>query len=117
MSSSPNEAYVAEQIRLKTSPRVYLSSPRTVEECVNDMDHFPYTRFYRGRYQSSEPVVWRREAGYHPLCPAWYTKDIPTALSVEPTWDMVYQPPCSTVFPRRAAVPKQVQEYTVWSSP
>ena len=28
-----------------------------------DMDHFPYTRFFRGQYQSSEPHVFDREAG------------------------------------------------------
>jgi len=28
-----------------------------------DMDHFPYTRFFRGQYESDNPHVFEREAG------------------------------------------------------
>jgi hypothetical protein len=34
---------------------------------VNDMDHHPYTRCFRGVYYSSEPIVMEREAGWRPL--------------------------------------------------
>jgi hypothetical protein len=35
---------------------------------VTDMDHFPYSRFYRGMYNNPNPVVMDREAG-------WRTQD------------------------------------------
>ena len=31
---------------------------------ITDIDHFPYTRFYRGKYLSDKPIIMDREAGY-----------------------------------------------------
>lgn len=34
-----------------------------INSVFTDMDHFPYTRFFRGRYESTTPIVFEREAG------------------------------------------------------
>ena len=33
---------------------------------ITDYDHFPYTRNYRGVYNSTTPVIIEREAGFRP---------------------------------------------------
>ncbi len=47
-------------------------SPEQIMSVVTDADHFPYTRFYRGIYNSEIPTVWSRSAGYRARCDSCY---------------------------------------------
>lgn len=41
-------------------------SGKEVKLMITDMDHFPYRRFFRGEYNSFEPIIHSRYAGYRP---------------------------------------------------
>lgn len=63
-----------------------------------DMDHFPYTRFFRGNYASTSPVVFEREAGVVVHDNFGYTNArSPTAMDRKPNW--CFESACSTRFP------------------
>lgn len=40
---------------------------RKITNIQTDVDHFPYSRHFRGRYDDPNPKVWAREAGYRPI--------------------------------------------------
>lgn len=43
-------------------------SASQIMSVATDVDHWPYTRHFRGVYNSSEPTVWGRNAGYRARC-------------------------------------------------
>jgi len=108
-----NRDYLNRQIQRKKGHQPYQPDAGVIRGCVTDMDHFPYTRFYRGEYQSDEPVIYGRETGYHPVGPVMRQNEI--VLSPEPDWDIYFQNPCSTLLPRKGVETKT--ECRVWSSP
>jgi hypothetical protein len=108
-----NRDYLHQQILLKKSFYPYQPDAGIIRDCVTDMDHFPYTRFYRGEYQSDKPVIYGREAGYHPVRPIRRRDEI--VLSQEPEWDIFFQNPCSTLLPKKGV--EKPTECVVWSSP
>lgn len=57
-------AHISQMIKAKNSTVPFWGTVGDL--ALTDMDHFPYTRFYRGEINSSEPVVIDREAGWHP---------------------------------------------------
>lgn len=59
-----NIEYVRRQIEAKKSHKPYIGTIEDTLNIVTDMDHNPYTRFYRGIYNSHDPVVFEREAGW-----------------------------------------------------
>lgn len=61
-----NVSSIQNQIRMKTQSAPYFGTFNEAESIVTDMDHFPYTRFFRGVYNSSQPIVFEREAGWRP---------------------------------------------------
>jgi hypothetical protein len=92
--------YIQECIRLKNiSGRPYQSYANDVKNVITDVDHFPYTRFYRGVYNDTNPHIWEREAGYHVLQPQGYTKHLSYDI---PKFSLPMQIPCSTVIPPRS---------------
>lgn len=92
--------YIQECIRLKNiSGRPYQSYANDVKNVITDVDHFPYTRFYRGVYNDTNPHIWEREAGYHVLQPQGYTKHLSYDI---PEFSLPMQIPCSTVIPPRS---------------
>jgi hypothetical protein len=92
--------YIQECIRLKNiSGRPYQSYANDVTHVITDIDHFPYTRFYRGVYNDTNPHIWEREAGYHVLQSQGYQKH----LSYEvPEFSLPMQIPCSTIIPPKS---------------
>lgn len=52
------------EIERKNSYCPYYATTSTTRESITDMDHFPFTRFYRGVYNNPDPIVFEREAGY-----------------------------------------------------
>ena len=59
-----NIDFVQSQIHRKNESTPYYSTGDIIKNSVNDLDHFPYDRFYRGIPESEYPVVFEREAGY-----------------------------------------------------
>jgi len=55
----------------------YFANSTTVNKVITDMDHHPYTRWFRGVYYYPEPVIMEREAGWRPIQNVCYTVNIP----------------------------------------
>jgi hypothetical protein len=50
----------------KIQNKPYHATVADVKDVISNIDHYPYTRFFKGDYKSSEPVVAARQAGYVP---------------------------------------------------
>lgn len=94
------------QIARKNSDQPYFATNTTVLSNLTDMDHHPYTRFYRGVYYFPEPVAMEREAGWRPRQDACYKLVLPQQDSPEP--QHCFEVPCSTTFP---CYPKYLTKY------
>lgn len=77
-----------------------------MNEVVNDIDSFPYKRFYRGRYQSDHPIVFERETGWRVRNDNCY-KIRANELSGYPFH--CFQSACSTVYP---CYPSYLRKYS-----
>ena len=53
-------------IRIKNSSNYVDIIQTDCLSAITDYDHFPYTRNYRGVYNSTTPVIIEREAGFRP---------------------------------------------------
>lgn len=96
---SNNRSWIANQIYLKNMYAYpYQSLANDIKHVVTDIDHFPYTRFYRGVYNDSHPHIWQREAGYHRLYNDNYKEHL---LYIVKPHQSPTQIPCSTILPRR----------------
>lgn len=88
--------YIRKMIEMKTKAP-YFANGNSVKNIVTDMDHHPYTRWYRGVYYYPEPIVMEREAGWRPLENSCYELTMPP---IEPSEErLCFEPPCGTVFP------------------
>ena len=58
---------LSNQINHKLSSTPYYGTSNDTSKTLTDMDNFPYTRFYRGVYNSTMPIVIEREAGWRPI--------------------------------------------------
>ena len=97
---------VREWINAKKGSTPFYATQNNVENVVTDMDHFPYTRYYRGVYSSEHPIVIEREAGYRPIEDECYTPKI----IIEKTYpDHCFEPACSTVYPCFESTSKHAQ--------
>ena len=57
--------FIKKQIERKNNYNIpYYATKNSVTKTMTDMDHFPYTRYFRGVYNESNPVVMDREAGF-----------------------------------------------------
>ena len=97
MNNNNNINVVRAQIASKiNSSRAYYGTYQDAEQVITDQDHFPYTRYFRGVYDSPQAVVFEREAGYRPLNNRCYRKLVdPSSNPVKYCWEY----PCSTLFP------------------
>lgn len=95
--TSNNVSSVRDQIYLKQGCQPFFGTSTEAKTVVTDMDHFPYTRFFRGVYYSSDPVVFEREAGWRPRHESCYG---PAGCSREgPYPNHCFESACSTVYP------------------
>lgn len=90
--------YIREQIRRKISPTPYLANNNTVTHTMTDIDHHPYTRWFRGVSYYSDPVIMEREAGYRKIQNGCYGLEIPPSV-VKDEPGVCFEVPCSTVLP------------------
>lgn len=88
--------YLRRQIERKINGP-YLANNNTVKRVMTDMDHHPYTRWFRGVSYYHNPIVMEREAGWRPLHNNCYNMVIPVEKPQEP--NHCYSPACSTIFP------------------
>jgi hypothetical protein len=86
-----------QQIRLKTSPNPYFATNKTVLNTITDMDHFPYTRYYRGVYYHPDPIVMEREAGWRNINNSCYEQRKDIQKEEEPKH--CFEVACTTNFP------------------
>lgn len=93
-----NVNYIQEQIAKKLNyNNAYYATDNIVMNAINDMDHFPYKRFYRGVYYEDKPVTFEREAGFRERHDPCYTPYIPSEVTTYPKH--CFEAPCSTVYP------------------
>ena len=95
--SIKNIETIKSQINSKQSDYTHFGTINEAEKTLTDFDHFPYTRFYRGVYYSSEPLVSSREAGWKPHQNNCYTPNCSYEKQDYP--DNCFQYACSTIFP------------------
>ena len=92
-----NVSAVRKQIFMKQGCDPYFGTINDAESTITDMDHFPYTRFWRGVPSSSDPVVMEREAGWRPHRPACYKG--PCCNTPLPYPKHCFESSCSIVYP------------------
>ena len=82
---------------MKTSDRPYFATNKSVMNIVTDMDHHPYTRWFRGVYYYPDPVIMEREAGWRQQKNACYGLVMPQKPEKEP--NHCFEIPCTTTLP------------------
>lgn len=93
-----NVDFVRDQISQKNSLEgPYYATGNIVENSINDMDHFPYDRYYRGIPDSDCPVVMEREAGYRKQHDYAYTPCPHLPPDIKPKF--TFQTAGSVIFP------------------
>jgi hypothetical protein len=98
--------FIRSQIKYKTSDNPYFANIDSVANVVTDMDHQPYTRWFRGVYYYPEPVIMEREAGWRPIHNNCYNLEQPPIQDSLP--NHCFEAPCSTTFP---CYPKYLTKY------
>lgn len=88
--------HIQAMIEKKNSFQPYYATNKSILPSVTDMDHHPYTRFYRGVYYYPDPIVFEREAGWREIQDHCYNLNIPPQEESVPR--LCFQAPCSTVF-------------------
>lgn len=88
---------IKREIYKKLGYRPYHATEKTTMSVVTDMDHFPYTRFFRGIYDDPYPRVFDREAGYRFPQNQCYNPAICDTTNSYP--HHCFQAACSTVYP------------------
>jgi hypothetical protein len=102
-----NVASVMKQIDMKQSCNPHYGTINAADSIITDMDHFPYTRFYRGVPSSTDPIVFEREAGWRPQRDSCYSVKNCNEKSTYP--NHCFEAACSTVYP---CYPQYLQKFS-----
>lgn len=89
--------HVRRMINAKTSSEPFFANNMSIVNSVTDMDHHPYSRYFRGVYYFPEPVIFEREAGWRNTTNSCYTVNGPKIR--EPKPKHCWETACSTTFP------------------
>jgi len=84
-------------INRATSDQPHFANSQSVMGVVTDMDHHPYSRWYRGVYYFPDPIIMEREAGYREQKNNCYTPNPVYVPDKDPC--TCFEPACSTIFP------------------
>ena len=95
--NNANIESVRKQICDKIGFNPYYGTINDAASIINDMDHFPYNRYFRGIYKSTDPVLFEREAGWRPTRNTCYSVNNCTQESPYP--NHCFEAACSTVYP------------------
>lgn len=84
-------------INKKKGYKPFFATATDTSAVLTDLDHFPYTRFFRGEYESDRPIVFEREAGWRTTENKCYKNQDP----IKPLNNnkMCFEAACSTVYP------------------
>ena len=96
-TTNNNISSVRNQILMKKGPYPHYGTSTQANSILTDMDHFPYTRFYRGIYDSPNPVVFEREAGWRPQRDSCYKSNSYKPKNTYP--NHCFESACSTIYP------------------
>ena len=102
-----NISSIRHQIALKKSNIPHFGTSNQVSSIITDMDHFPYTRYFRGVHNSAEPVVFEREAGWRPTHDPCYKGSCDKSEENPSYPSHCFEAACSTVYP---CYPKYLQK-------
>ena len=94
-----NVEAVRSMIQKKQSSCPFYANMDSATQVITDIDHFPYTRFYRGVSYYPEPIVFEREAGWRNIKNNCYGLNKPCKPSPYP--EHCFEAACSTVYPCR----------------
>jgi hypothetical protein len=97
-------AFINREIQRKTNSTPYMSNGKAVTNVLTDMDHQPYTRWFRGVYYYPEPIVMEREAGWRTVNNLCYNVIAP--LGPQDPDNHCYEVPCGTIYPCFATLGK-----------
>ena len=75
----------------------FIPTAQMTAATVNDMDNFPYRRYFRGRYYEQHPIVFEREAGWRPREDDCYKKEYQYSGGHYPYH--CFEAACSIVYP------------------
>ena len=89
--------YVRSQIGKKLQDTPYFSTENNIQNISTDYDTFPYPRWFRGQYKSSNPIVAERVTGWRPRRDACYQIISPPEENEIP--NHCFEAACSTVYP------------------
>jgi len=107
MINQHNVVNVREMIALKKNSHPYYATSLSTTNALTDMDHFPYSRFYRGVVGFDQPVLIEREAGWRPVDNRCYRLNKPYTDTAYP--NHCFETACSTVYP---CYPQYLQKFS-----
>jgi hypothetical protein len=90
---------VRQRIAMKNSGKPVFFTTEDTKSVTTDYDTFPYPRWFRGRYNSSAPIVAEREAGFRQRYDSCYALDDTCEDVNTPYPNHCFEAPCSTVYP------------------
>ncbi len=92
-----NVKNIRNQIEQKKQSEPYYATEKVGSSVLTDYDSFPYERWFRGDYKSSEPIIAEREAGWrsrHDFCYVHPPENV-----VREKVNFCFEAPCSVVYP------------------
>ena len=102
-----NHDAIKYQIDLINKQLPFFPSKQLVRSVVTDMDHFPYTRFFRGNPAGDTPIIMEREAGYRRRLDCYEPVYVPDQ---GPFPSVCFEGPCSTTYPCNPAYLKKYSD-------
>jgi hypothetical protein len=93
-----NQLNVRNMINKKNTNCVFYGTTCDAESITTDYDHFPYTRWFRGKYNSEDPIIAEREAGFRRRNDACY-KLVKCKAELDQKPRICFQYPAGTNFP------------------
>jgi hypothetical protein len=95
-----NIEHVRREIQKKLNyNKPYYADYNSMNGVMGDFDQFPYKRFFRGQFDSAQPIIIERECSWRPMNNDCYKEIvIPTPNPPNYCWEY----PCSTIGSCRA---------------
>ena len=93
--SRRNHDAIQYQIELVNQQTPFFPTKNLIRSVVTDIDHFPYTRFYRGNPYSDTPVIMDKEAGFRRKLDCYTPVYV---VDEGPFPNVCFEGPCSTTY-------------------
>jgi len=95
-----NVALVRDMIKQKEClDKPFWATSHNITGVVTDYDHFPYTRWFRGKYCCDDPIVAEREAGYRTRHDSCYSINKCCSSIDDDPPRVCFQDACSIIYP------------------